>query len=585
MHGAKDRREKAEIRKIGGKYRILRCLGRGGEGTVYLVQHCITEQYRAAKRLEHVSGERQYQEIHAMKKLAHPSLPQIFDVIQEEKDIWLILEYVEGRCVHTIPREDVTEEQFWQIAEQLSQVLVYLHTRPVPVFHLDIKPSNLIIRPDGRLVLIDFGTAIRMDGTKEASSNWGTRGFASPEQFQKGGRVDGRSDIYAAGAVLYYYLFGKICSYGVETLKKDKKIGKFFWGRMGCHRNELQIQGKEVPLWKRRAARVLSRCLCRDPMQRFADSNELLRAVTRGRKRFRWRQQMKTSGVAVIFLMFVLVFSVRQMKDSMEGGKKVSSEEIYEQNCQEYGRLLEQADSLGFEQAVKCYREAAELFPEEGSWAVQLMERIEDDFWFSLEEEAALREILFCPVGDFWNDGSEEKGDSEADYLEALQKNKEQYGWFCYRLGRAYWYFYEGTGGRRAAAEWFKSAADSSNNQEKWWKNAQVYARISAYYEKLGKKDAEGNEQTDPATYWMDLKELWLMEERMEESMEIQKQLAGEILSCLILYTKELERGGVTSEEIKTVMGEMENLTEQLGEKEVQQQYEAAGRAVWRVYG
>lgn len=582
MRRAEDKREKAENRKIGGKYRILRCLGRGGEGTVYLVQHCITEQYRAAKRLDRVSGERQYQEIHAMKKLDHPSLPQVFDVIQEEEFIWLILEYVEGRCIHAIPREEVTEEQFWRIAEQLSQVLVYLHTRPVPVFHLDIKPSNLILRPDGRLVLIDFGTAIRLDGRKELSSNWGTRGFASPEQFQKDGRVDGRSDIYAAGAVLYYYLFGKTCSCGMEPLKQ---IGRFFDGRWGRYKKELQKQGKKVPLWKRRTVRLLGRCLCRDPMQRFADSNELMRAVVRGRKRFGWRQQMKNSGLAVIFLMFVLIFSAKQMQAGMEGGTEVSSAEVYEQNCLEYGRLLEQADSLGFEQAIQCYMEAAEIFPEEGSWAIQLMGRIEDDFWFSLDEEAALREILFCPAEDFWNAGQEKSGEFEADYLEVLKKNKEQYGWFCYRLGRAYWYFYEGTGGKRAAAEWFRSAADAGSEQEIWWKYAQVYAKISTYYEKLGKKDADGKEQADPAAYWMDLKELWYLNGRMEESLEIQKQLAGEILSCIILYTKELERGGVNSEEIRKVMEEIENLAEQLKDKDMQQQYEAAARAIRRVYG
>ena len=73
------------------KYRIVRELGRGGEGQVYLVQHKLTEQLRAAKVLKNVPGSRRFQEINAMKRLEHPGLPQIYVVIEEEKRIWLIM--------------------------------------------------------------------------------------------------------------------------------------------------------------------------------------------------------------------------------------------------------------------------------------------------------------------------------------------------------------------------------------------------------------------------------------------------------------------------------------------------------------
>ncbi|MCC8067193.1 MAG: protein kinase [Clostridiales bacterium] len=141
-------------------YQIIRCLGSGGEGTVYLVCHLITEQLRAAKVLKNI-GEGRKHELNMMKHLKHTSLPGVIDVLEEDGIIWLIMEYIHGQRLDYAVAKGMTETQVWSIARQLSEVLLYLHTRKVPVYHLDIKPSNILVRQDGSIVLIDFGASIR----------------------------------------------------------------------------------------------------------------------------------------------------------------------------------------------------------------------------------------------------------------------------------------------------------------------------------------------------------------------------------------------------------------------------------------
>ena len=193
---------------IGRDYRKIRQLGKGGEGTVYLVQHCPTEQLRAAKLLKTDVPGRRLHELNMMKRLKHPALPQIFDAFEDQGQLWLILEYVRGKPLSGLTREELTPEVFFSAARQLTEVLAYLHTRKPPVLHLDIKPSNLLLRTDGHLMLIDFGAADFARPGLKLPVCYGTPGFAAPEQKKTGADIDARADFYGLGAALYYCLYG-----------------------------------------------------------------------------------------------------------------------------------------------------------------------------------------------------------------------------------------------------------------------------------------------------------------------------------------------------------------------------------------
>lgn len=122
------------------------------------------------------------------------------------------MDYVEGRTLKAIvdergaqPQEDVVN---WAI--QLCSVLDYLHTRKPAIIYRDLKPGNIMLRPDGRIVLIDFGTAREYKtGQEEDTISLGTKGYAAPEQYGGDGQTDARTDIYNLGATIYHLVTGK----------------------------------------------------------------------------------------------------------------------------------------------------------------------------------------------------------------------------------------------------------------------------------------------------------------------------------------------------------------------------------------
>lgn len=206
-----------------GKYEILKKIGEGGMSYVYLAIDNRLKKQWAVKEVR-INGqninlmiERLVSETKILKKIDHPVIPRIVDIIQENDLLYIVMDYVEGRTMAEVlkkegaqPQEKVIE---WGI--QLADALRYLHSMEPPIIYRDMKPSNVMLRPDGSIKLIDFGTAKEFDVDNLADTTaLGTRGYAAPEQFgdSKGrGRynTDARTDIYSLGATLYHMVTGK----------------------------------------------------------------------------------------------------------------------------------------------------------------------------------------------------------------------------------------------------------------------------------------------------------------------------------------------------------------------------------------
>lgn len=513
-------------RQIGRDYQIIRMLGLGGDGTVYLVRHNPTEQLRAAKRLKTDALRQRRHELDMMKHLRHPSLPQVFDVLEEQGELWLILEYINGKPLSALGKEEIGPALFFSIARQLADVLCYLHTRRTAILHLDIKPPNIMLRPDGSLCLIDFGAAIRAAPTGGHELCFGTPGFAAPEQSDPAVRPDGRADIYGFGALLYYCLY--------------REIPRPFSACRG------RIQAERTR-WKRLVSPLLLRCLESDREKRFPDTRALCNAVRKTEKRYTARIRRRRGSAAALFLLSVLVFAAASLPGEDHGGVKSAETE------KAYRALLEQADGLGFEQAVACYEQALALRPKDAAWCERLIERIDADYLFSKAEEEALKTLLFsAPQG---------QADTE-DELLALAS--PEYGALAYRIGLAYWYFYEGAGGKSAASRWFKRAIETQDIQTRsaaepaWLASARIHARIGSYYETLGKRDADGKLQSEIGTYWNDLTELWGLGSLSSESIGVRCEIAKELLSLLIMQTHELKTQGVKPEQLQETLASIE---------------------------
>lgn len=203
---------------IDGKYKILNAIGHGGMSNVYLAINekankpwAVKEVRKSVSRDFDLMRQSLIMETDLLKKLSHPNLPSIIDVIDSDENFLIVMDYIEGNTLERLLAEEGAQpqEQVADWALQLCDVLDYLHTRPVPVIYRDMKPSNIMLKSDGRVVLIDFGTAREFKEKNVADTVClGTKGYAAPEQFGGMGQTDARTDIYCLGTTLYHLVTG-----------------------------------------------------------------------------------------------------------------------------------------------------------------------------------------------------------------------------------------------------------------------------------------------------------------------------------------------------------------------------------------
>ena len=204
---------------VDNKYKILSEIGHGGMSVVYLAINEAANKTWADKEIRK-DGVCDFEavkqglvvETDMLKKLDHPYLPSIIDVIDQDDSFLIVMDYIQGKSLKEVlknsgaqPKESVVK---WGI--QLCDVLGYLHSRQPSIIYRDMKPANVMLRPDGNITLIDFGTAREFKNRSmvEDTTCLGTRGYAAPEQFGGRGQTDPRTDIYCLGATLYHLITG-----------------------------------------------------------------------------------------------------------------------------------------------------------------------------------------------------------------------------------------------------------------------------------------------------------------------------------------------------------------------------------------
>ena len=205
---------------IDGKYEILKLIGKGGMSRVYLAMDKRLNKQWAVKEIEKKARDKNNSiivasaiaEANMIKKLDHPSLPRIVDIIDNGNVIYVIMDYIEGEPLSRVLDDDgaQSQKQVVEWAKSLCDVLQYLHTREPAIIYRDMKPANIMLKPDGTLKLIDFGIAREYkEGNSDDTTSLGTKGYAAPEQFGGKGQTDPRTDIYCLGVTLYHLLTGK----------------------------------------------------------------------------------------------------------------------------------------------------------------------------------------------------------------------------------------------------------------------------------------------------------------------------------------------------------------------------------------
>ena len=208
---------------LDGKYEILKEIGRGGMSIVYLARDNRLNKQWAVKEMKN-DGSKSTEtllkglerEANILKNVDHPVLPRIVDIINSRGTIYVVMDFIEGTNLGDVLKSEGAQSQEDVIdwGRQLASALDYLHSMDPPIIYRDMKPANVMLKPEGGVKLIDFGTAKEYTIENNADTTaLGTRGYAAPEQFGDAqGRgiynTDARTDIYNLGATLYHMVTG-----------------------------------------------------------------------------------------------------------------------------------------------------------------------------------------------------------------------------------------------------------------------------------------------------------------------------------------------------------------------------------------
>ncbi|MCD8069696.1 MAG: serine/threonine protein kinase [Lachnospiraceae bacterium] len=205
---------------LNGTYQVIREIGKGGTGTVYLAWHLRLQKYVAVKQLysRDINLSALRREVDILKNLKQANLPQVYDFMEADGLACTVMEYIQGTALNELSFQPGTldEGMLWSWFSQLAEALVYLGKQKPAIIHSDIKPGNVIIMPDGNVCLIDFNIA-RGEHTRGKVEGY-SKNYASPEQAMMAKAViarepsrmslDSRSDQYSLAAVFYYLISG-----------------------------------------------------------------------------------------------------------------------------------------------------------------------------------------------------------------------------------------------------------------------------------------------------------------------------------------------------------------------------------------
>ena len=208
---------------LNGRYEIVRKIGGGGMGAVYLASDKnLGGVMRAVKEMvqSYIEEEQQDKAVSDFKResmlltsLEHQGIPTIYDYFYDEKEarFYLVMKYISGgdlsARLRSAPEGRIDEKLVTEWAIQIAEVLEYLHNRQPPIVYRDLKPANIMIDGNsGRAMLIDFGIARWINKEEKGVTAVGTMGYAPPELFS--GNVESRSDIYSLGSTMFHLLTG-----------------------------------------------------------------------------------------------------------------------------------------------------------------------------------------------------------------------------------------------------------------------------------------------------------------------------------------------------------------------------------------
>lgn len=511
---------------VDGKYKILNQIGQGGMSTVYLAVNEQANKLWAIKEVRkdgqadfEVIKQSQIVETNLLKKLNHRNLPSIIDVIDQRYSFLIVMDYIEGKPLSdvlserkSLPCEDIIE---W--AKQLCNVLEYLHTRNPPIIYRDMKPSNIMLKPDGSIVLIDFGIAREFkEQNVEDTSCLGTRGYAAPEQFGGQGQTDVRTDIYCLGATIYHLVTGHNPSNPPYEMYPIRRWNSSF------------SSGLE---------NIILRCTQKNPDDRYQSCEELLYALEHYKEEeedYKRAQQVKwyifliISGLTLLMTFVTAVCYIEMNKETFN---------IYE----EY--LNTASMTLDLEEKYQYFEDAIVLSPAREKAYALLLETMQEDGIFSENESQVIRRILPAHMND-------------------LAGNKEGYIRIAYELGIMYFYYFENKEDVQNAEKWLNIAIGHTEEnikdkdidiilgEKKAFRARHLY-EIIRYYHSLDFVSKEGDYEGNYRMLWQDLSAITTPDLSEQDNNVTALVMYNFMANQLVLHARDYRDAEISKEDME----------------------------------
>lgn len=351
---------------IDGKYEILREIGHGGMSVVYLAMDTHLNKQWAVKEIKKKGSGKNDEiivnsllaEANLMKRLDHAALPRIVDIIDNGVTIYVVMDYIEGESLDKILNEYGAQPEELVIgwAMQLCDALAYLHAQKPPIIYRDMKPANIMLKPEGNIKIIDFGIAREYKEQSLADTTvLGTKGYAPPEQYS--GQTDARSDIFALGMTMHHLLTG------IDPRSGEAYAPVRMW-------NPELSEGIEL---------IIDKCVEPAPENRYQNCSDLLYdlehpdLITRGYKK---RQKRKVAAFMAAAGMTVVLFLAGAVCTTIAKNINNSNYEI----------LVSPSTATALNEKIDSYKRAIAIYPERTDAYMCMLEAYEDEGRFGKEE-------------------------------------------------------------------------------------------------------------------------------------------------------------------------------------------------------
>lgn len=497
---------------IDGKYKILNVVGKGGMSVVYLAmnerankQWAIKEVRKDGMQSFEVVKQNLVAETDLLKKLNHPHLPSIIDVIDCDDTFLIVMDYIEGnplsKALETSGAQNQDDVIEW--AKQLCDVLGYLHSRKPPIIYRDMKPSNVMLKPDGNVMLIDFGTAREFKSTSVADTTClGTQGYAAPEQFGGHGQTDARTDIYCLGATMYHLVTGHNPATPPYEMYPIRQ-----W-------NPMLSSGLEE---------IILKCTQRNPEDRYQSCAELLYALDHYKdldienkkvQSFKWKTFLASFIMTIVMLVGTIGFSA---------GLTVQTSSTYES-------YIANGDSaVSQDAAEKYYLDAINVDPANPLAYQKLLERCTSDSKLSEDEYNTIKDAIY-----------EHEDELKSKYPSEYADN------IAYKLGQALYFSYVPSS-QKSESENFSMAgitvsqrwldiAQKMGSTEQIKHRAELLSSMSKAYQNMSGKSLEGDPVEEVKEYWNNLVEIASPNIAKDENNQIALLIYRNVTSQI--YTK-----------------------------------------------